>query len=181
MNMAGDPINTGYARALFELARAENAVERVEEDVRRLKEILDTHPELLGFLKERRVQHEGKRRAIGELFEDRIHPIVVDMLMTISNQDRNRRLPAILSAFEAITAAERKRITGEVITAIPLDEEVVRRMAKELERRTGKNVQLFQRVDPSILGGAIIKVGGQIIDGSLRRKLGEIREQMTRP
>jgi F-type H+-transporting ATPase subunit delta len=179
--MANDPINTGYARALFELARAEDAVERVEEDLRRLKEVLETHPELLGFLKEGRIQHEGKRRAIGELFEDRVHPVVVDTLITISNQDRNRRLPAIIEAFEAITTAERKRITGEVVTAIPLGEETVRRMAKELERRTGKNVQLYQRVDPAILGGAIIKVGGQIIDGSLRRKLSEIREQMTRP
>lgn len=179
--MAQDPINTGYARALFELARAEDAVDRVENDLHRLRELLEANPELLGFLKERNIQHEGKRRAISELLENRAHPIVVDTLITISNQDRSRRLPAIIDEFRAITAAERQSITGEVVTAMPLDETTVRRMAKELGRRTGKNVQLFQRVDPSILGGAIIKVGGQIIDGSLRRKLRRIQEHMMRP
>jgi F-type H+-transporting ATPase subunit delta len=180
MNSEQDPINTGYARALFELARAEEAVGRIEKDLHRLKGILETHPELLGFLKERNIQHEGKRRAIGELFGNRIHPIVTDTLITISNQDRNRRLLKIIDAFETIAEAERQSITGEVISATPLDEATVRRIAEALERRTGKKVQLFQRVDASILGGAIIELGGQIIDGSLRRRLTRIREHMMR-
>jgi F-type H+-transporting ATPase subunit delta len=72
-----------------------------------------------------------------------------------------------------------QKVSGEVTTAIPLDDATRNRLATELSRVTGKSVQLFQKVDPSIIGGAIIKVGEQIIDGSLRRKLDQMKERLA--
>ena len=177
--MAHDPINTGYARALFEMGRAEGVLSRLEEELFRLRELLKSNPNLLEFLKDPNIKHEGKRQALEELFQGRVHPLVLNVLLTISDVDRTNRLPYIIEEFIAAAAASRQKVSGEIITAIELDDAMVARAAEELSRVTGKSVQLFQKVDPSTLGGAIIKVGEQIIDGSLRRKLNQIKENLA--
>ena len=100
--------------------------------------------------------------------------------MTLSDQDRGGRSLAVIEEFDSIAAAARQEIGGEVVTARPLDPAVTERLTAELNRMTGKNVRLFEKVDPSILGGVVIKVGEQVIDGGLRHKLERIRDQLTR-
>jgi F-type H+-transporting ATPase subunit delta len=177
--MPHDPINTGYARALFEMAQAEGVVSRVEEELFRLRELLKTNPGLLEFLKDPNVRHEGKRKALSDLFQGRVHPLVLNALITLSDQDRAGRVLHVIEEFSANAAAATQKVSGEVTTAVPLDSAILNRLATELSRITGKSVQLFQKADPSILGGAIIKVGEQIIDGSLRRKLNQIKERLA--
>jgi F-type H+-transporting ATPase subunit delta len=177
--MPHDPINSGYARALFEMAEAEGVVSRVEEELYRLRELLKKNPDLLEFLKDPNVKHEGKRKALADLFQGRAHPLVLNTLITLSDQDRAGRVLPIIEEFSACAAAATQKVSGEVTTAIRLDDATLNRLAAELSRVTGKSVQLFQKLDPSILGGAIIKVGEQIIDGSLRRKLDQIRERLA--
>jgi F-type H+-transporting ATPase subunit delta len=177
--MPHDPINTGYARALFEMAQAETAVPRVEEELFRLRELLKANPALLEFLKDPNIQREGKGKALAELFQGRVHPLVLSMLLTLSDQDRASRLQAIVEELSAIASAARQKVSGEVTTAVRLDDATLARLAAELSRVTNKNVQLFQKEDPTILGGVIVKIGEQIIDGSLRRKLNQIKEQLA--
>jgi F-type H+-transporting ATPase subunit delta len=177
--MAHDPINTGYARALLELAQAEAVVVRIEEEMFRLRELLKQNPALLEFLKDPNVTREGKRHALSELFQGRVHPLVLNTLLTVSDTDRTNHLQHIIEEFIALAAASRQKVSGEIITAIKLDDATIAKLIAELNRVTGKNVQLFQKVDPTILGGAIIKIGEQIIDGSLRRKLDQIKETLA--
>ncbi|HVM59782.1 MAG TPA: ATP synthase F1 subunit delta [Verrucomicrobiae bacterium] len=177
--MPHDPINTGYARALFEMAQAEGVLTRVQEEMFRLRELLKANPALLEFLKDPNIKHEGKRQALSDLFQGRVHPLVLDSLITLSDQDRAGRVLHVIEEFAAQAAVATEKVSGEVTTAISLDADRLNRLATELSRVTGKNVQLFQKVDPSILGGAIIQVGEQIIDGSLRRKLDQIKERLA--
>lgn len=177
--MAHDPINVGYARALFEMAHAEGVVDRIEEELFRLRELLKSNPALLEFLKDPNVKREGKRQALGELFAGRVHPLLLNALLTLSDQDRGGRVLNVVEEFSAIASTTRQTVTGEVTAAVKLDDATLARLAAELSRLTGKNVQLFQKVDPALLGGAIIQVGEQIIDASLRRKLDQIREKLV--
>ena len=71
--MPHDPINVGYARALFEMAQAEGVVGRVEEELFRLRELLKGNPELLQFLKDTSVKREGRRQALADLLQGRVH------------------------------------------------------------------------------------------------------------
>jgi F-type H+-transporting ATPase subunit delta len=104
---------------------------------------------------------------------------VLNTILTLSDQDRAGRLLHIIEEFETVASSARQKVAGEVTTAIKLDDATLARLAAELSRLTGKNVQLFQKVDPTILGGAVIKVGEQIIDASLRRKLDQIKEMLV--
>ncbi|MEI6082754.1 MAG: ATP synthase F1 subunit delta [Verrucomicrobiota bacterium] len=177
--MAHDPINTGYARALFEMAQAEGVVSRVEEELFRLRELLKANPELFQFLKDPNIKPEGKRTALGDLFQGRVHPLVLSTLISLSDQDRAGRVLHVIEDFSNIAAAARQTITGEVTVVVTLDDATLGRMATELSRITGKNVKLLQKIDPAILGGAIITVGEQIIDGSLRRKLDQLKDKLA--
>lgn len=174
-----DPINTGYARALLEMAQVEGVTPRVEEELVRLRDLLKANPDLLQFLKDPNIKAEGKRQALSDLFQGRVHPLVLSTLVTLSDQDRAGRVLHIIEEFSAAAAAARQTVTGEVVTAVALDDATVQRLAAEMSRVTGKNVRLLQRVDAGILGGAIITVGDQIIDGSLRRKLDQIKEKLA--
>jgi F-type H+-transporting ATPase subunit delta len=178
--MPHDPINAAYAGALLEMAQAEAVVTRVEEEMFRLRELLQANPALLEFLKDPNVAREGKRQALTELLGGRVHPLVLNLLIAISDVDRTNRLPHILEEFIALATASRQKVSAEIISAIQLDDATIARAAEALGRVTGKNVQLFQKVDPTILGGAIIKMGDEIIDGSIRRKLDQIQETLAR-
>jgi F-type H+-transporting ATPase subunit delta len=177
--MPQDPINTGYARALLKMAQAEGVVTRVEEELFRLRELLKKNPDLLEFLKDPNVKHEGKRQAISTLFQGRVHPLVLNILITLSDLDRGGHVLHVIEEFDSNADDARENVSGEITTAITLDDATLKRLADELSRITGKTVRLFQRIDPAILGGAIIKVGEQIIDGSLRRKLDQIKERLA--
>lgn len=177
--MAHDPINVGYARALFEMAQAEAIVARVEEELFRLRDLLKMNPALLEFLKDPNVHRESKRQALIELFQGRVHPLALNALFIISDQDRAGRLQHIIGEFTALADAARNTITGEVITAHGLDDAMLDRLSVALSRRIGKNVLLLRKVDPAILGGAIVKIGDRVVDGSLRGKLNRIKEQLT--
>ena len=177
--MPHDPINTAYARALFEMAQAEGVVARIEEELFRLRELLKANPELLQFLKDPNVKPEGKRQALGELFQGRVHPLVLSTLISLSDQDRAGRVLHVIEDFSTIAGAARETITGEVTVAVTLDDATLNRLAAELSRITSKSVKLLQKTDPAILGGAIITVGEQIIDGSLRRRLDQMRERLA--
>lgn len=178
--MPHDPINTGYARALLEMAQAEGVADRIEEELFRLRELLKANPALLEFLKDPNVKREGKRQALAELFQGRVHPLTLNVLLILNDQDRASRLLSIIEEFTGVADAAREKVSGEIVTAIALDDATLKRLCTELSRVTGKKVELFQKIDPSILGGAIVKVGEQIIDGSLRRKLNELKERLAR-
>jgi len=100
-----DPINTGYARALLEMAQAEGVTGRVEEELFRLRELLKANPELLQFLKDPNVKAEGKRKALSDLFQGRVHPLVLSTLITLSDQDRAGRVLHVIEEFSAAAAA----------------------------------------------------------------------------
>src|ERR1700690_3315844 len=102
--MPHDPINTGYARALLEMAQAEGLASRVEEELFRLRELLKKNPDLLEFLKDPNVKHEGKRKALGDLFQGRVQPLVLDTLITLSDMDRAGRVLHIIEEFSAAAA-----------------------------------------------------------------------------
>src|SRR5438046_10623896 len=105
--MAQDPIITGYARALLEMAQAEGVVARVEEELFRLRELLKANPELLQFLKDPNVKPEGKRQALGELFQGRVHPLVLSTLLSLSDEVRAGRLLHVVVDLSKIGADAR--------------------------------------------------------------------------
>ena len=178
--MASDPLVMSYAEALFQVARAEEMLDRVEEELTRLNKSLDSNAELREFLSTPQISSDGKKSALFQIFGGKISPITLHWMNMVVDQGRQRRLPVIIEAFLKLTEDARDKITAEVITSIPLSEDLSKRLEQELSKITKKRVFLKPMVDDSILGGVIVKIENKVIDGSVRHRLEEIKNEMIK-
>ncbi|UCE18834.1 MAG: ATP synthase F1 subunit delta [Gemmatimonadota bacterium] len=178
--MPSDPIAQAYAEALFRIAEAEDAVDRVESELYELQKILNKEYELREFLDDPSVTVGGKRSAVAELFAGKVSPLTLNLVYTAVEQGRHRLLPGIVEVFADLASAFRGQVTAEVITAVPLTEEMADKLRGVLSKRVNKKVYLKQMVDGSILGGAIVRIGDKIIDGCVSKKLQGLRSAMIK-
>ncbi|MDO9123972.1 MAG: ATP synthase F1 subunit delta, partial [Deltaproteobacteria bacterium] len=148
--MASDPVVRGYAEALFQVARAEESLDRVEEELTRLKNGLESNAEVKEFLSNLQISPEGKKSALFQIFGEKISTLTLNWINLVIDQGRQRRLPNIIEAFFTLAQESREKITAEVITSVPLSEDLVQRLEKELSRASKKQVFLKPMVDESI-------------------------------
>ena len=178
--MASDPLVKSYAEALFQVARAEEILDRVEEELTRLNKSLESNADLREFLSTLQISPDGKKSALSQIFGQKISPVTLHWINMVVDQGRQRRLPAIIEAFLTLAQEAREKVTAEVITSIPLSEDLAKRLEQELSRITKKRVFLKPMVDDSILGGVIVKIENKVIDGSVRHRLEEIKNEMIK-
>lgn len=178
--MRDDSVVKGYAEALFQVAKSEDLVEVVEDELLKLKEVLQENSELKEFLNNLRIAPEGKKKALMEIFGKGTSPITLNHLNLIIDQGRQRKIVAIIEEYFRLAAAAREKITAEVVTSVPLSEEMAEKLRRQLTKVTKKQVFLKSRVDPSILGGAIVRIENKIIDGSVRHQLEGMRQTMVK-
>jgi len=178
--MASDPLVKSYAEALFQVARAEEMLDRVEEELTRLNKSLESNADLREFLSTLQISPDGKKSALSEIFGQKISPVTLHWMDMVVDQGRQRRLPAIIEAFLTLAQDAREKVTAEVITSVPLSEDLAKRLEQELSKITKKRVFLKPMVDDSILGGVIVKIENKVIDGSVRHRLEEIKNEMIK-
>lgn len=178
--MASDSLVKSYAEALFQVARAEEKLDRVEEELTRLNKSLDSNAELREFLSDTKISSEGKKSGLFQIFGGKISAITLHWINMVVDQGRQRRLPVIIEAFLTLAEEAREKVTAEVITSIPLTQDLANRLEQQLSKVTKKRVFLKPMVDASILGGVIVKVENKVIDGSVRHRLEEIKNEMIK-
>lgn len=177
--MASDDRIDGYASAIFEIARSEDELERVGDELYRIARSFEASTELRDALTDRRIPIDRKRAVLGDLLDDKASPLSVGLVNFIVGIGRAADLPAIADRLAARAAGERDAAIAEVRSAIELDDETVARLAASLSRATGKQVEVKTVVDPAVLGGIVARVGDTVIDGSLRHRLEELRDKLT--
>jgi F-type H+-transporting ATPase subunit delta len=169
----------GYAEALFSVADAEDVLDEVDDELFRFARTLEREGQLRDALTDPALPADRKRAVLAEVLGERANPLTVNLLGFIVEQGRARDLPAIVDEMVALAAERRQAAVAEVRTAIPLDTEHAQRLTEALERATGKRIELKVVVDPTVIGGVVARVGDQVIDGSVRRRLELAREQLS--
>ena len=168
-----------YAMALFELALEENVLEKVEADLSRFGQALDAVEDLRRLVRSPVFSAEEQQRAIAAILDKmQIGGLTANFLRLIA---RNRRLfaaPDMIKAFRALLARHRGQTGAEVTSAVPLEEGQVRALQAALTAALHKNVQLDRKVDATLLGGLVVKVGSRMVNSSLRTKLNSLRHVM---
>lgn len=177
--MARKELIRGYAEALFSVAAAEDVLDTVEEELFRFARSLEREQRLREALTDPALPAQRKRAVLQDLLGERANPHTVNLLAFIVEQGRARDLPAIVDELVALAAERRQAAVAEVRTAVPLDPEHRERLAEVLGRATGKRVELKVVVDPTVVGGVVARVGDQVIDGSIRRRLELARERLS--
>jgi F-type H+-transporting ATPase subunit delta len=169
----------GYAQALFSVAQAEDALEAVEDELFRFARTLEQEGELRESLTDPALPIERKKAVLRDILGERASPHTISILGFLVEQGRARELTAIVDELVALAAERRNAAVAEVRTAVPLSDKQRDDLAKALERATGKTVQLKVVVDPSVIGGVVARVGDQVIDGSIRKRLELAKERMS--
>jgi F-type H+-transporting ATPase subunit delta len=173
-------IAQGYARAMLMVAAGEEMVDRVEQELTQFKAVLEKNGSVLEFLKDPKVAPEGKEKAIVEIFGGEISQITLHQVALAIGQGRGELLVDIIDEFFRLASESRKKATADVVTAVPLSEETGKKLEEVLSELIGEAVFLKKTVDPSLLGGLVVRVGERIIDGSIRSQLHRLREGISR-
>ena len=168
-----------YSHAFFEIARAERRAEAVEDDLFRFSRTFEANDELRMALSDRTVPAERRIAVIEELMGRTAVPTSVGLVAMVVGADRASELPAIVDRFLELSAAQRQRDVAEVRSAVPLDDRVRERLARALSEAVGKEVEVKVVLDPSVLGGVFARIGDTVIDGTIRRRLEELRERIS--
>ena len=161
-----------YSSALFELARDAGEVERVERDLDDFDRLLDDSADLRRLVRSPVFSAEDQIRALDAILTQGGAGELASNFIKLTA--RNRRLFAIrdmIAAYRALAAAARGEVTAEVISAQELKPSQVEAIKAELKAVRGREVKLTERVEPTILGGLIVRIGSRMIDNSLRTKL----------
>ena len=168
-----------YATALFELALEEKALETVVQDLNRFDSALDVVEDLRRLVRSPVFTAEEQQRAIAAILDKmEIEGLTANFLKLIA---RNRRLyaaPDMIKAFRALLARHRGQASAEVTSALSLTEGQLRALQTALKAALHKDVQLDQKVDATLLGGLVVKVGSRMVDSSLRTKLNSLKQTM---
>ena len=168
-----------YATALFELAQESDAIEAVEADLDGFDRLLDESSDLRRLVRSPVFSAEDQIRALDAILTQAGAGALASNFIKLTA--RNRRLFAIrdmIAAYRSLAAAARGEVTAEVISAQQLKPEQVEAIKSELRAAQGRDVKLTQRVDASILGGLIVRIGSRMIDNSIRTKLQNLKLAM---
>jgi F-type H+-transporting ATPase subunit delta len=168
-----------YAKALFQLALEENALGAVEQDLATFAAALDEAPDLRRLVKSPVVSAGDQARALDAVLKAlKISGVAGNFLKLTARNRRLYAVPAMMRAFRLSLARHRGQATAEVTSAAKLEDGQLRALKQALAAALGKDVQLDQKVDASLLGGLIVKVGSRMIDSSLRTKLSSLKHAM---
>jgi len=170
----------GYAQALFSVAEAEGVLDDVGDELFRFARALERQTRLRNALTDIALPAERKRRVLSDVLGKKANPHTVNLLAFVVEQGRARDLGAIVDELVRLAAERRQRAVAEVRTAVPLSGQQRKRLAEALFGATGKQVELKVIVDPeSVIGGVVARVGDQVFDGSVRRRLELARVRMS--
>jgi F-type H+-transporting ATPase subunit delta len=178
--MAAEDRIDGYASAVLAVAKAEDRLAEVGDELYTIARTFEASAELRDALADPRIPAERKQGTVADLLEGKASPLTASLVEFIVGAGRGSDLPAIADRLGEQAAGERDRVIAEVRAAIELDAETVARLEESLGRATGRQVEVKTVVDESLIGGIVARVGDTVIDGSVKHRLEQLRETMER-
>ncbi len=166
-----------YADAIITIARREDALDAVDDELLQIAHTMGQNRELHEVLTNRQYPAARRLDVVDKVLEA-AHPITRATMAMLIVANRVGDLETIAQRVSERAAEERERALAEVYVAVPLDQDRRERLREALEEATGKSLELKVFVDPAVLGGVRAKVGPTLIDGSVARRLEDIRSRL---
>ena len=167
-----------YANAMLEVARVEGHLADVEDELFRFARTFEGSDELRMALSDPALPAVHRVAVVNELLGEKALRTSVALATFVVAAGRAAELPEIVDRFVELAASERRRAIAEVRSAVPLTPEQIERLRTALNQATGKDVEVKVVVDATVLGGLVARVGDVVIDGSVRSRLEQLKEQI---
>ncbi|MCW3004093.1 MAG: atpH [Conexibacter sp.] len=168
-----------YARSLFEVAKEQDRLATVREQIGQFADALNENRELSIFFFSPYFNTAEKKDGLGRVLEG-ADDVVANFLALLIE---NHRMPAIFRLrreFEVLWEQENQLLPVTITSAVALDAATVKSIGDAIGRQTGQQVELTSNVDPDVLGGLVVRVGNSILDASIRNRLENLRRSVAR-
>lgn len=174
-----DIIANRYAEALFQLSEDDNITKEIYNELHNVVDTVKNNKDLDNVLKSPLVAKVEKVKLIETLFNNKINNNLKNFLKILVEKGRISSLKSIELTFKQLLNDKNNIIEGTVISAIPLTDKKVKELEEKLSKKYNKNVTLENKVDESILGGVLVRLGNTQIDGSVKTRLNNIKDQLS--
>lgn len=168
-----------YAQALSDLGEDEGNLPRIADDLHALRELYETDANFREFFGSPRLDPPKKKRALHELLGERIDRPAMGLLHVLIDKRRETLLDNIAAEFDRYRDLREGRQHVYVTAARPLGEDQLDEIRTRLEKATGQQILIHQKIDPRVVGGLRIKLGDKVIDGTVRRRLQQLRQTLV--
>jgi ATP synthase F1 delta subunit len=168
-----------YSESLFDVAKEHGKLDRIREELGAFATALEENRELAVFFFSPYFSTEEKKAGLKRAVVD-ADPTLVNFLELLIEKHRMPVLFRVRRQFDVLYDREHKQLPVEVVSAVALDDAVVRDLERRIREQTGQNVQLASQVDPDILGGIVLRVGNSILDASIRHRLEQLRKEVAK-
>lgn len=165
-----------YAKALLTIGEEEKRVEALTREVRTLGDTVASSAELQALLSNPIIPQEARRKVMEDIAARlSLSPVVRNAALLLTDRRRGASIPEIAAALETLVDERSGKVKAEVTSAAPLSDAQAMRIQASLEKLTGRKIALSRKVDPSLIGGVVTRVGDRVFDGSVRTRLEQIR------
>ena len=168
--------SVSYADAVASVARAEGNLDLVSDELFRVARALEGSDELRMTLSDRQIPAARRQQIVEDLLGDQASETTTAMVSMIVAAGRSSDLVDIARGAVELNARDRGRSVAEVRTAVALTDDQAERLAAALSAATGHQVEIKVIVDPSVMGGVVATIGDEVIDGSVRHRLSQLRD-----
>ena len=163
-----------YAEAMLGLAEERGQSDALLDELKELVEFLDRNPKVEHFLASQMVDEEGRARVLEDLFRGQASDLLLDSLQVINRKGRLGQLRAIAESYRIALRDLRGWVDVHVRSAVALDDAQRTRLQDVLAASTGRKPTLFERTDPSLIGGMVVEVAGKKFDASVASRLHDL-------
>lgn len=168
-------VATTYGQAMYDLARDENKSQKILAELSALDQGLRAEPEFLQLLSAPNIPKEERVQILDDSFRGKIDPYVLNFLKVLTEKGYMRHFSGCCQFFRQQYNKDNGIVPVVAYTAVPLSDELRRKLTAKLSTVTGKTIELDCRIDPETLGGVRLDFDGKQVDGTVRRRLEDIR------
>jgi F-type H+-transporting ATPase subunit delta len=170
-----------YARAIVALGVDQGNLDQLGADLRHFAAAMKTSAELVSSLTNPAIRRSDRRKVVDALLAYfKAAPVTRNLVAVLLDGERMATLPTISREVDAMIEARAGRISADVASATELSAAQLAQLTSVLERISGKKIDVIKRLDPSLIGGVVAKVGDIVYDGSLRSQLQLLRDELTK-
>jgi F-type H+-transporting ATPase subunit delta len=167
-----------YARALFEVATEQDALDEIREQLGAFADAMHENRDLSIFFFSPYFSVAEKLEGLERTVTD-AHPAVANFLQALIERHRMPAVYRIRKDFDALWEEERRLLPVLITSAVDLDEEFVKSLGERIGDQVQRTVEVSSRVDPDIIGGIVLRVGNVILDASIKNRLEQLRKQVA--
>ena len=178
--MLVSPVARVYAEALFSIARERSQVDEIGQELHEFLKLTRDEPSIARFLESPVIEVSEKVKHLRDALKGRVLDTVADFLCLLVEKRRANALRLIAEAYRSMADDEAGRERVSVTTATELDPAQRRQIEEMLATKLQKRIAVEERIEPSLLGGAVIAIGDKVYDGSIRNRLNQFRKQIMR-